>query len=68
LIIVNFSSEPAQGYITLSKGLLPMSKHLVFLDPIKKESYQRDFAEVENTGLYSGLESGDFHFFIIEKG
>ena len=68
LIIVNFSSSPAQGRVRLSKKWLPHGEQFLCRDPLKGESYLRAAAEASSSGLYVGLGESDFHFFRIEKG
>ena len=68
LIIVNFSSSSAEGYVKLPEGWLPEGAQFLCCDPFKKESYLRDAAKVSTSGLYVRLREGDFHFFNIEKG
>lgn len=66
LIVVNFSPHSAHGYVTLSKDWVPTENKLVCRDPIKEALFHRIPAEIAKKGLYIALESGDFHFFIIE--
>jgi hypothetical protein len=46
---------------------LPEGEQIVFKDPLKGESFFHPSAQVEQSGLYIGLGSGDFHFFTIDK-
>jgi hypothetical protein len=67
LIVVNFSFSPAQGYVKLPLNWLPEREQILFKDPLKGESFFHPSAQVEQSGLPVGLESGDFHFFRIDK-
>lgn len=67
LIVVNFSFSPAQGYVKLPFNWLPEGEKIILKDPLKGESFFRPSAQVEQSGLYIALESGDFHFFRIDK-
>jgi hypothetical protein len=68
LIIVNFSSSLADGYVRLPDGWLPEAEQFLCRDPLKRECYHRNAAGVSTSGLYVRLREGDFHFFRIEKG
>ncbi len=68
LIIVNFSSSLADGHVRLPDGWLPEAEQFLCRDPLKRESYHRNAAEVSTSGLYVRLREGDFHFFRIGKG
>jgi len=68
LVVINFSSSPAQGYVKFSGNWLPKVQHLFFRDPLKDESFLRSEKDFRNLGMYVGLEEMDFHFFRIEKG
>ncbi len=65
LIIVNFSSSPAQGHIRLPDRWLPEGDMFVMEDPINKETYSRFAMDVTGSGLYVGLDAYHFHFFRI---
>ena len=67
LIAVNFSFSPAQGYVKLPLNWLPKGEQIFLKDPLKGESFVRPSAHLEQSGLYVGLESGDYHFFKIDK-
>jgi hypothetical protein len=67
LVAVNFSSAAAQGYVRLPTGWLPESEEIRLEDPLKGERFLRSRSETEQSGLYVGLGSGDFHFFNIAK-
>jgi hypothetical protein len=67
LIVVNFSFSSAQGHVKLPLNWLPEGEQIVFKDPLKGESFFHPSAQVEQSGLYIGLGSGDFHFFTIDK-
>lgn len=67
LIIANFSSSPAQGYVKLPLKWFKEGGQILFRDPLKGDLFLRPSTQVKKSGLYTGLESGDFHFFRIEK-
>jgi len=67
LIVVNFSSTPAQGLVKVPQDWFARSKELLCRDPVKGESYHLHPADVSNSGLYVALQDWDFHFFTIER-
>jgi hypothetical protein len=67
LVVTNFSSSPAQGYVKLPPGWLPEREEFLCRDPLKQECFRRPSAEASRSGLYVGLGIGDFHFFRIEQ-
>ena len=67
LIIANFSSSPAQGYVKLPLKWFKEGGQILFRDPLKGDLFLRPSTQVKKSGLFTGLESGDFHFFRIEK-
>ncbi len=68
LIVVNFTSAPAQGLVKTPVNWLPGSEHFLCSDPLKGESYVLAKAQVETSGLHVYLGQRDFHFFKVLKG
>jgi hypothetical protein len=67
VVITNFYSSSAQGYVRLSSGWLPDRGEITFKDPIKGNNFLRSSSEVIRSGLYVELGAGDFHFFWVER-
>ncbi len=68
LIIVNFTSVPAQGLVKVPGNWLPKGETFVCVDPLKGDKYQRSTAQVNTSGLHVELEEWDFHFFRVVEG
>jgi hypothetical protein len=68
LVVVNFASKPAQGYVKLPLTLVPEKGEVRIQDPLKGEIYFRSASDLKTEGLYTALNEGDFHFFNFEKG
>ncbi len=66
LIVINFSSSPAQGHVRLPTNWLSHGERFLCHDPIMGEGFLHSKAESESSGIYVGLESYGFHFFRIE--
>ena len=67
LVVINFSSSPAQGHIRLPDMWLPEGDMFVLDDPINDETYYRSARDITDSGLYVGLDAGHFHFFRIGR-
>jgi len=65
LIVVNYSSGPAQGLVRMPVNWLPEKDRFICHDPLKGETYERSTAQVEASGLYVELGKWDYHFFRI---
>lgn len=68
LVVSNFSTSPAQGYVRLPPNWLPAGEQLLLTDPLKSDSFLRSTKETDESGLYVGLNKHDFHFFRVEEG
>ena len=68
LVVTNYSTSPAQGYVRLPINWLPGNEQFLLSDPLNGESFIRSATETDQSGLYVGLEKSDFHFFSVEKG
>ena len=68
LLVNNFSTSPAQGYVNLPSSWTNQRENVILMDPLKEEKFLQSPVVLKEKGLYVGLESGDFHFFRIEKG
>jgi hypothetical protein len=68
LVVTNYSTSPAQGYVRLPMNWLPSVEQFLLSDPLKGEKFFRSKTETDQSGLYVGLEKSDFHFFSVEKG
>ncbi|MFC1883856.1 alpha-amylase family glycosyl hydrolase [Thermodesulfobacteriota bacterium] len=66
LVISNFSSYPAQGYVKIPPEVVSAPEQMSFRDPLKGDLFSRSAEEVERLGLYVDLCSNDFHFFWVE--
>ena len=68
LVVSNYSTSSAQGYVRLPINWLPMVEQFLLSDPLKGERFLRSKEETDQGGLYVGLEKNDFHFFNVGKG
>lgn len=68
LVVMNFSTSPAQGYVRLPTNWLHEGEQFLLSDPLKGENFLRSAKETDQSGLYVGLDKHDFHFFRVEKG
>jgi len=68
LIVVNFTSAPAQGLVRMPINWLPKGETFVCLDPLKGDKYKRSTAQAATSGLHIELGNRDYHFFRIVKG
>jgi hypothetical protein len=67
VVVVNLTSMPAQGYVTLPPNWLPGAEQYVCIDPIKEDQFLWDSSDVLKSRLYVGLDRYDYHLFRIEK-
>ncbi len=68
LVAINFSESSIHGYVKIRSEWLPEGEDLLLTDLLNGESFLRSRTELEESGLFVGLEKGDFHFLSIEKG
>ncbi len=68
LIIVNFTSVPAQGLVKLPADWLPKGETFFCLDPLRGDKYQRSTAQVNTSGLHVELKEWGYHFFRVVEG
>ncbi|MEO0565552.1 MAG: hypothetical protein AAF125_25825, partial [Chloroflexota bacterium] len=66
VIVVNLSSETAQGIIQLNRWEKLERGDWVLQDVISDESYERTGTELVNDGLYISLPPHGFHLFRFE--
>ncbi len=65
LIVVNFSSSPAQGLVRMPVNWLPRGETFTCLDPLKGDKYKRSTAETGASGLHVELGKWNYHFFRV---
>ncbi len=68
LVVINFSESSIHGYVKIRPEWLPEGEDLILTDPIKGERFPRSRSELQESGLFVGIEKGDFHFLNIDKG
>ncbi|MGV9172282.1 MAG: alpha-amylase family glycosyl hydrolase [Promethearchaeia archaeon] len=65
LIVVNYSSYPAQGRVMLPE--LKSSKKWTFTDALKQEVYEHSGENIKKNGLYIDLDAWQGHLFKIRE-
>lgn len=65
MIIINLSDAPAQGRVRSAHGFSTGRAYQLF-DVISGELYYRDGEEMNEPGLYAGLQPWGVHAFVIE--
>ncbi len=68
LVIVNLSSYPAQGYVTLPVEWFSAGEHFLFTDPLEGSRFLHKTIELQESGLYVDLDQGRFHFLKVQRG
>jgi hypothetical protein len=68
LVVINLSDSSIHGYIKMPPEWLTRGENFLLSDPLKGDSYLGSRSELETSGLYVGLEKGDFHFFRVKRG
>jgi hypothetical protein len=66
LVVVNLSADPAQGRVRLPWGGLA-DRSWLLEDRLSGASFERDGSELEDEGLYVGLDGWRFHFLAFEE-